>query len=83
MLTHLLSAGELPDLSFLVTIGFWVIGALVLLILVTFAIGLRYIPNNRVGIVEKLWSGSGFAVRAAMIAQNAATSRLKHTAVSE
>ena len=35
------------------------------------------------GTLDQLWSGSGFAVRAAMIAQNAATSRLKHTAVSE
>ncbi len=30
-----------------------------LLLLALWAIGLRYIPNNRVGVVEKLWSGKG------------------------
>lgn len=35
------------------------IGLLVMLFLLLNGIGLRYIPNNRVGVVEKLWSGKG------------------------
>ena len=30
-----------------------------LLLLAVWAIGVRYIPNNRVGVVEKLWSSKG------------------------
>ncbi len=30
-----------------------------LLLMALWSIGLRYIPNNRVGVVEKLWSGKG------------------------
>jgi uncharacterized membrane protein YqiK len=36
-----------------------VIAVLFLLFLLLNGIGLRYIPNNRVGVVEKLWSGKG------------------------
>ena len=49
------------------TLGLWIaLGALVaLVILMTF----RYIPNDRVGIVEKLWSPSG-SVTSGFIALN-------------
>ncbi|MFO0959974.1 MAG: hypothetical protein U0800_21495 [Isosphaeraceae bacterium] len=33
--------------------------ALAVMIVVPILAGLRYIPNNRVGVVEKLWSGKG------------------------
>ncbi len=39
------------------------------LILFTLAKTLRYIPNNRVGILEKLWSGAG-SVKSGLIALN-------------
>ncbi len=39
------------------------------LVLFTLAKTLRYIPNNRVGILEKLWSGSG-SVKGGLIALN-------------
>jgi uncharacterized membrane protein YqiK len=37
----------------------WPIVAVVALIVVWNLLGIRYIPNNRVGILEKLWSSSG------------------------
>jgi uncharacterized membrane protein YqiK len=44
-------------------LNFWVLAgaavAVAALASVPFFLGLRYIPNNRVGIVEKLWSGQG------------------------
>ncbi|MBI3130357.1 MAG: flotillin family protein [Acidobacteria bacterium] len=43
-----------------------ILGALVLF---TLAKTLRYIPNNRVGILEKLWSGAG-SVKSGLIALN-------------
>ncbi len=39
------------------------------LVLFTLAKTLRYIPNNRVGILEKLWSGTG-SVKSGLIALN-------------
>jgi uncharacterized membrane protein YqiK len=38
-----------------------VLGAILLLLLLTFsgALGMRYIPNNRLGIIEKMWSAKG------------------------
>jgi uncharacterized membrane protein YqiK len=38
--------------------GIWIGGGL-LLLLAILALGIRYIPNNRVGIIEKRWSGRG------------------------
>ena len=38
---------------------YWVLGVVVLVILVSELAGARYIANNRVGIVEKLWSFKG------------------------
>jgi uncharacterized membrane protein YqiK len=49
-----LAAAELPvwPLAVLVLV-------FVLLLLAPLLVGMRYIPNNRVGVVEKLWSGRG------------------------
>ena len=41
-----------------------------LLILLAELLGMRYIPNNRVGIVEKLWSPKGSIVEGRLIALN-------------
>src|SRR5947208_10627995 len=38
---------------------FAAVGVLVVLFALTALSGMRYIPNNRVGVVEKLWSGRG------------------------
>jgi len=58
MFNHLLSLAALAD----VVIPPWtwtaIIAFLVFLLIVNF-IGIRYIPNNRVGVVEKLWSAKG------------------------
>ena len=51
----LADAGGFTVQPWMVWLG--VLGFLVLLAL--WSIGLRYIPNNRVGVVEKLWSGRG------------------------
>ena len=55
--------------------SFWslvaiLIGSVLLLILLTLsgALGMRYIPNNRVGIVEKMWSGKGSMRQGGIIA---------------
>jgi uncharacterized membrane protein YqiK len=52
--------------------GRLVFGSLVALMLLAFAAylvsGVRYIPNNRVGIVEKLWSGRGSVPEGRIIA---------------
>src|SRR5262245_1976632 len=37
----------------------WAVAALLLVIAVIEGMGLRYIPNDRVGVVEKLWSPKG------------------------
>jgi uncharacterized membrane protein YqiK len=46
----------------------WVIGAVVLVLLCTELAGLRYIANNRVGVVEKLWSMKGSVPEGRIIA---------------
>ncbi|MBV8835935.1 MAG: flotillin family protein [Alphaproteobacteria bacterium] len=43
----------------LLPVAFWAAGLLVLLFVLRIANVLRYIPNNQVGIVEKLWSQKG------------------------
>jgi uncharacterized membrane protein YqiK len=40
------------------------------LILAPLAVGLRYIPNNRVGMVEKLWSNRGSVLEGRILALN-------------
>ncbi|HVE17168.1 MAG TPA: SPFH domain-containing protein, partial [Chthoniobacterales bacterium] len=43
---------------------------LLLLVVVPWLLGVRYIPHTRVGVVEKLWSGSGSLVDGGIIALN-------------
>src|SRR5262245_15968129 len=47
-----------------------VVLALLALMVLWEATGLRYIPNNYVGIVEKLWSRSGSIAEGSIIATN-------------
>jgi uncharacterized membrane protein YqiK len=47
-----------------------VVGALVVLVLCVAWLTIRYIPNDRIGIVEKLWSASGSLTEGAVIALN-------------
>jgi uncharacterized membrane protein YqiK len=46
------------------------VGVVVLLVLIAFLSCFRYIPNNRVGIVEKLWSNKGSIPEGRIIALN-------------
>lgn len=62
--TVLLAAG---DVSALVV---WVAGLGLLLFLIASSVGARYIPNNRVGVVEKLWSGKGSVADGRILALN-------------
>jgi uncharacterized membrane protein YqiK len=48
----------------------WLLMAIVGLVAVVEAMGLRYIPNDRVGIVEKLWSPKGSVGEGRIIAVN-------------
>jgi uncharacterized membrane protein YqiK len=49
---------------------FWIVGMVVGLILLSELAGLRYIANNRVGIVEKLWAVKGSVSEGRIIALN-------------
>src|ERR1700730_7839535 len=42
-----------------IAIGIWIAVAIVILILIRMANVFRYIPNNQVGIVEKMWAPKG------------------------
>ena len=50
----------------------WVLAVIVVLFLLAIPemLGIRYIPNNRVGIVEKLWSASGSVPEGRIMALN-------------
>jgi uncharacterized membrane protein YqiK len=52
-------------------LGFlWLVGAIVALVIVLIVLsGIRFIPNNRIGIVEKRWSGRG-SVKSGLLALN-------------
>ena len=56
-----------PDLFFWVAAG---IGLAVFLALFLAWLTLRYIPNQQVGVVEKLWSSSGSVPEGSIIALN-------------
>jgi uncharacterized membrane protein YqiK len=43
----------------LITVLLWTIGIVIALALLPWLAGIRYIPHNKVGIVEKLWSPKG------------------------
>ena len=47
---------------------FWVLGLVALILMGTELAGLRYIANNRVGVVEKLWSVKGSVPEGRIIA---------------
>ena len=49
---------------------FWLIAVVVAVPVITELLGLRYISNNRVGIVEKLWSAKGSVTNGRIIALN-------------
>ncbi len=49
---------------------FWIVGLIVGVVLLCELTGLRYIANNRVGIVEKLWSVKGSVPEGRIIALN-------------
>ena len=51
-------------------IGFFLVGCVVLFVLLKELLGVRYIANDKVGIVEKLWSGSGSIPEGNIIALN-------------
>lgn len=48
----------------------WVVALLVGIVVISEALGMRYIANNRVGIVEKLWSMQGSVKEGKIIALN-------------
>jgi uncharacterized membrane protein YqiK len=48
----------------------WAIGAVVGLIVLSELLGLRYISNTRVGVVEKLWSAKGSVPEGCILALN-------------
>jgi uncharacterized membrane protein YqiK len=54
------------SMEILLTIGMWLGGLAVVLIL----IGVRYIPHRHVGIIEKLWSASGSLAEGRILALN-------------
>jgi uncharacterized membrane protein YqiK len=59
------NAGGVPDVTW------WILGILLVflgVLLLFEAMGMRYIPNNRVGIVEKLWSRKGSVSEGRIIA---------------
>jgi uncharacterized membrane protein YqiK len=63
-------APVLAALSDLPTGIFWLVGLIVGVVLICELTGLRYIGNNRVGIVEKLWSVKGSVPEGRIIALN-------------
>jgi uncharacterized membrane protein YqiK len=50
---------NMPYMSWLVTFGFWVAGIVTVLVMMRIGNVFRYIPNNQVGIVEKMWAWKG------------------------
>src|SRR5438309_986276 len=65
MLTlSLLSLAAADPISF----AFWIAGVVLLVFLLTSSVGARYIPNNRVGVVEKMWSGKGSVTEGRILA---------------
>ena len=53
-----------------ISVGFWTAGLALLAFLISASVGARYIPNNRVGVVEKLWSGKGSVTDGRILALN-------------
>src|SRR3954447_19085224 len=61
------SRGPTMDLGSLFAAGIWTAGIVAFLILLRISNIFRYIPNNQVGIVEKLWAVKG-SVKSGFIA---------------
>jgi len=51
-------------------LGLLAAACFLLYILIVWVIGVRYIPNNKVGIVEKLWSHKGSLGQGRLVATN-------------
>src|SRR6267142_4964328 len=67
----LLAAGTSNPLENTSALTWIVIAVLVLIVLaISELLGMRYIPNNRVGIVEKLWSSKGSVSEGRILAMN-------------
>jgi uncharacterized membrane protein YqiK len=67
------SAHVLADMSGTLSIPpavWWVVGAIVALIFISIFLGIRSIPNNCVGIIEKKWSSKGSVTDGRIIALN-------------
>lgn len=58
----------MSSIVLLFSVGMFLAKAVVALIIIAFLAGLRYIPHDRVGIVEKLWSLSGSLAHGRIIA---------------
>jgi len=52
-------AADMPDVSSVPSALWWVVAAVAALIFISIFLGIRSIPNNCVGIIEKKWSGGG------------------------
>src|SRR5215831_12957696 len=74
LLPPLLAAESGPGLDVSPLVLWTVVGAVVLVLLILFVLevvlGWRYIPNNRVGIIEKIWSAKGSVPEGRIIALN-------------
>ena len=71
LLSETVTSGSPPlfaDMSPLPASLFWLLGAVALVIVGCELAGLRYIANNRVGVVEKLWSLKGSVPEGGIIA---------------
>jgi uncharacterized membrane protein YqiK len=68
LLAHLFADGFWSTLPEPIQIALILLGIVAVLAALVEMAGLRYIPNNRVGIVEKLWSRSGSVEQGRVIA---------------
>jgi uncharacterized membrane protein YqiK len=59
------SLADLPPFAWAILV---VVGVILVILLACELMGMRYIPNSRVGIVEKLWSGRGSVSEGRIIA---------------
>src|SRR5262249_11763624 len=57
------------SLEVITTVAIWAVGLVLLLVLIRVANVFRYIPNNKVGIVEKMWAAKG-SIEAGFIAMH-------------
>ena len=70
-LPTMISPGSSPLVAALTDLPgglFWIVGVVVLIVAACELSGLRYIANNRVGVVEKLWSMTGSVPEGRIIA---------------